>query len=204
MTRLVNGLVPHFFDGELTGGIWVNGIDMKNCEIADIAGTVGSAFQNPRSQFFCVDVAGEVAFGCEKLGLPEDEIVARVTSSASEMGIEGLMGRSIFDLSGGEKQKVAFASVSAMMPDVFVLDEPTSNLDTKAIDNLRHIVENWKRQGKAIIVAEHRLHWLSEVCDRVVYLEARAIKYDIPMTELRTYRWKSLPRSAYGRCGSMR
>ncbi|MEM5780799.1 MAG: ABC transporter ATP-binding protein, partial [Lawsonibacter sp.] len=166
LTRLVNGLIPHYYDGELSGEASVGGMDVKNAELYETARLVGSVFQNPRSQFFCVDTTGEIAFGCENLGLPPEEIDRRVDCAARELCATDLLGRSIFHLSGGEKQKIACASVSAMEPEVFVLDEPTSNLDIDAIENLKETLRLWKAQGKTILIAEHRLYWLRDLCDR--------------------------------------
>lgn len=187
LTRLVNGLIPHYYEGELSGEAYVGDLDVKNAELYETARLVGSVFQNPRSQFFCVDTAGEIAFGCENLGLPPEEIDRRVNCAAREMHAIELLGRSIFHLSGGEKQKIACASVCAMEPEVFVLDEPTSNLDIEAIEDLKVTLRLWKAQGKTILIAEHRLYWLRELCDRVVYLRDGKIERDLPMTELCTY-----------------
>lgn len=187
LTRLINGLIPNFYGGELSGRITVDGLDVKNAELYETARRVGSVFQNPRSQFFCVDTTGEIAFGCENLGLPPEEIDRRVAGAVRELSGEALLGRSIFNLSGGEKQKIACASVSAMAPEVFVLDEPTSNLDIKAIGELKETLRVWKSLGKTIIIAEHRLYWLRELCDRVIYLEDGEICRDIPMSEFSAY-----------------
>ncbi len=185
LTRLINGLIPHYYEGELTGEVMVSGLKVQDTELCDTARIVGSVFQNPRSQFFCVDTTGEIAFGCENLGFPPDEIEQRVESASCELGAEDLMGRSIFQLSGGEKQKIACASVAAMQPNVFVLDEPTSNLDIDAIQDLKRTLLRWKAQGKTIIIAEHRLYWLTELCDRVIYLKDGRIAQDVPMSEFR-------------------
>ncbi|OCN03016.1 hypothetical protein A7X67_03745 [Clostridium sp. W14A] len=99
------------------------------------------------------------------------------------MEAEKLLGRSIFNLSGGEKQKVACASVSAAHPDVFVLDEPTSNLDMDAIESLRRTILLWKSRGKTVVIAEHRLHWLKDICNRVIYMSGGRISLDLPMNE---------------------
>jgi energy-coupling factor transporter ATP-binding protein EcfA2 len=183
LTRLINGLVPHYYEGELRGGVRVGDLEVPKAELYDIAHMVGSVFQNPRSQFFCVDTTGELAFGCENLGMPAAEIEARVQRAARELRAGALLGRSIFQLSGGEKQKIACASVSAMQPEVFVLDEPTSNLDIRAIGDLGDTIRQWKQQGKTVVIAEHRLHWLTEICDRVVYLRSGKIEYDMTMRE---------------------
>ena len=157
VTRLLNGLIPHYYEGELAGGVTVSGRSVSDTAIEDLAGTVGSVFQNPRSQFFCVDTTAEIAFGCENMGLPEDEIRGRISHTVADMRIEKLLDRSIFNLSGGEKQKIACAGVSAMQPQLIVLDEPTSNLDLDAIAELRGIIRHWKEQGKTVVIAEHRL-----------------------------------------------
>ena len=160
VTRMVNGLIPHFYEGELSGTISVAGKNVAETELYDMAQTVGSVFQNPRSQFFNVDTTSELAFGCENLGISENEIFARVRKAVSDLSIHHLLDRSIFELSDGEKQKIACGSVSVLQPSVFVLDEPTSNLDFQTIKALRRILSIWKAEGKTILVAEHRLHFL--------------------------------------------
>jgi len=171
VTRLLNGLIPHYYEGTPDGEVYVFGRSIRETAIEDLAGIVGSVFQNPRSQFFCVDTTAEIAFGCENMGLPEADIQKRIDKTVTDMNMKKLLGRSIFNLSGGEKQKIACAGVAAMLPELIVLDEPTSNLDLDAIDELRDIIRRWKAQGKTIVIAEHRLAWLSGTCDRVVYME---------------------------------
>lgn len=192
LTRLINGLIPHYYEGELRGDVSVNGCDLNHTELYDTARIVGSVFQNPRSQFFCVDTTGEIAFGCENLGLAPDEIERRVAQAAREMHAKDLLGRNIFRLSGGEKQKIACASVTAMQPEVFVLDEPTSNLDVHAMQALRNTLRLWKEQGKTIVIAEHRLYWLTDLCDRVVYLRGGEIEFDISMARFRRFSLQTL------------
>ena len=183
LTRLVNGLIPQYFDGKLEGSVRVGDLEVSKAELYDTAKVVGSVFQNPRSQFFCVDTTSEMAFGCENLGLPEEEILSRIKKVNHDMKMEDLMDRNIFHLSGGEKQKIACGCVSALQPDVFVLDEPTSNLDITAIEDLKDTLRIWKEQGKTILIAEHRLYWLTEICDRVIYMDKGKILKDLSMTE---------------------
>lgn len=187
ITRLLNGLIPHFYEGTLNGMVEVCGLKIQEEELYTIAEKVGSVFQNPRSQFFCLDTTSEVAFGCENMGLPEDEIKQRIAKVTRELKMENLMGRNIFKLSGGEKQRVACASVSAMQPEIFVLDEPTSNLDLDAIEELKQTFLFWKKQGKTIVIAEHRLYWLKDICDRVIYMEEGHIVSDLPMKTFVTF-----------------
>jgi energy-coupling factor transport system ATP-binding protein len=132
-------------------------------------------FQNPRSQFFNLDTTGEIAFGCENLGLPTSEIREHVQAAARELGIGHLLDRNIFALSGGEKQKIAVASAYALNPDIFVFDEPSSNLDHDACIELAALMKTLKARGKTIIVAEHRLYYLAELIGRAVYMKGGEI-----------------------------
>lgn len=170
-TRLINGLIPNFYPGKLNGRVTVNGLVISETPMYQIAGQVGSVFQNPRTQFFNTDTDSEIAFGIENAALPLSELHQRVAQAEKDLNIENLSGRSIFELSGGEKQKIAFASVYAMNPNVYLLDEPSSNLDMDAIDELKETLRLLKQQGKTILVAEHRLYYLMDVIDRAFYFE---------------------------------
>ncbi|NMN00469.1 ABC transporter [Bifidobacterium sp. DSM 109958] len=187
VTRLINGLAPHYFDGTLTGRVTVAGLDTANASggLAGIAQHVGSVFQNPKSQFFTLDVTGELAFACENFRMPPAEIRERIGAVARDFHMEDLLGRPITALSGGQKQKVACASVSTAGPDVLVLDEPSSNLDARAIEDLRGIVALWKRQGKTVVIAEHRLYWLDGLVDRALYLRDGRLEREMSGDELR-------------------
>jgi energy-coupling factor transport system ATP-binding protein len=170
LTRLLNGLIPHFYEGQFSGKATVMGNDTAAVPPDALAHVVGSVFQNPRSQFFNLDTTGELAFGCENLGMPPAEIRKRISDSAAELGIEHLLERDIFALSGGEKQLIAIASAYALSPDVFVFDEPSSNLDWNACKELARLMLRLKQAGKTLIVAEHRIYWLTSIIDRVVYM----------------------------------
>ena len=192
VTRLINGLIPHFYEGKMEGCTMVNGLNVTEAELYDTARIVGSVFQNPRSQFFCVDTTSELAFGCENMGMPEGEILSRVDEAAKELNIEKLLGRSIFELSGGEKQKISCASVSALRPEVMVLDEPTSNLDVHAIEELKQTLLGWKAAGKTIVIAEHRLSWLRDLCDRVICMKDGQVAFDLSMQAFTQYSTEQL------------
>lgn len=183
ITRLINGLTPEYYEGKLDGTVTVNGNDTQKTPLYELSKTVGSVFQNPRSQFFNVDTTGEIAFGCENIGLPKEEIYRRIGQVTGELKIQKLLDRSLFALSGGEKQKIACASVSAMEPDIFVLDEPSSNLDVATIADLKQVVAKWKAMGKTVIIAEHRLYYLMDIADRVIYLKNGKIEKDLPVSD---------------------
>lgn len=171
VSRMINGLVPHFYSGEQSGTIKLEGVKVSDIPMHKISEKVGSVFQNPRSQFFNVDTDSEIAFGMENLSYPIDKLKERMSKTIKDLHIEKFLGRSIFELSGGEKQKVAFASIYAMSPEIYVLDEPSSNLDTYAIEELKAIITALKKQGKTIVFAEHRLYYLKDIVDRIVYME---------------------------------
>lgn len=171
VTRLINGLIPHYYEGKLTGSVTVNGAKVSEQPLYDTAQLVGSVFQNPRSQFFNVDTTSELSFGCENLGMEENSIRERLEQTVREFRLDPLMNRSIFELSGGEKQKIACAGAAMMEPEVYVLDEPSSNLDVSAIRDLRNTLAEWKKQGRTIVISEHRLYYLKGIADRFVYLK---------------------------------
>lgn len=183
ITRLINGLIPHYYEGQMAGEVWVNGEKVSEQPLYDTAAVVGSVFQNPRSQFFNVDTTSEITFGCENLGQPEKDIRERFAKTVRDFRLEKLMNRNIFHLSGGEKQKIACAGVSIMEPDVLVMDEPSSNLDAASILDLRKILAFWKLQGKTIIVSEHRLYYLRGLADRFIYLAEGQVSRDYSAAE---------------------
>ena len=180
LTRLVNGLIPHFVkDVKVDGTVTVEDMKISDSPMYKIAESVGSVFQNPKTQFFNTDSSAEIAFGLENIGAGWDSMHKRVAKTISDLGIETLADRSIFSLSGGEKQLLAFASVYAMNPQVYVLDEPSANLDHEAMGKLRRILEIVKKGGHTVLIAEHRLSYLSglaeDVYKRQQYMQVSAL-----------------------------
>ncbi len=176
VTRHINKLIPWFCSGNTQGEVYIDNENIKDIPMYKVAEKVGSVFQNPRSQFFYVDTDSEIAFGLENLSYKREAIVKRVDETCEELNIKKLRQRSIFDLSGGEKQKVAFASAYALMPDIYVFDEPSSNLDIFAIEQLKENIKKLKDKGKTIVIAEHRLYYLKDIADKIVYMEKGEIK----------------------------
>lgn len=174
-SRLLNGLCPMFFPGELSGECICAGLRAGEAGIEDYVPHVGSVFQNPKTQYFHTDTTAELAFPCENSGFSPDEIEKRVKACVKRFKLEAFIDRNIFKLSGGEKQRVAFAAATMLEPQILVLDEPTSNLDTAAISELRAMILQMKREGKTIIIAEHRLAWLNDVADRYMLFENGSI-----------------------------
>lgn len=175
VTRLVNGMIPSFYEGTVTGRIAIMGKDSDLWDTGELCQVVGSVFQNPRSQFFNLDTTSELSYGCENLGIPREEIVSRVAAAASVLGIEYLLERDMHDLSGGQRQLLSLGAACAMGADVLVLDEPTANLDATATRAVARALARLKGQGKTIVIVEHRLHWLGGLVDRVVLMRDGAV-----------------------------
>ena len=171
LTRLANGLIPHIYHGDLHGRVTLGGDSVANLATYDIARQAGSVFQNPRTQFFNPDTDSEIAFGMENLAFSADQLLRRMEQTVAQLHLNPLLGRNIHQLSGGEKQRIAFASVYAMDPALYVLDEPSANLDDCAMGTLRRLLRILKAQGKTILIAEHRTHDILDLVDRVVYLD---------------------------------
>jgi len=175
LVRCVNGLIPHFYQGKLTGNVTVDGINVSETTLRKISRHVGTVFQNPRSQFFNVDTTSELAFGCENFGLDPDQIEHRINYVVNRHNLKTLMGRSIFKLSGGEKQKIACASIAVEPVDVIILDEPSANLDYKGICELQKMIEAWKEENKTILIAEHRISYLFPYITRALLMNSGRI-----------------------------
>lgn len=184
LIRLLCGMLPDFYNGVFTGSVSVKGIDPVTAPMYEIAKTVGTVFQNPRTQFYTVNTTSEIAFGCENFGMEPKLIRDRVYETADALHINALLDRNIFQLSGGEKQKIAFASIYAVNPDIYVLDEPSSNLDNHAINELRSMLQFLKAHGKTIVIAEHRIRYLKELADRAVYMKEGQVEKEYTMQEL--------------------
>ncbi len=169
LCRAITGLIPNFHKGDFSGEVRVFG---RSTSEQKIAGKVGLVFQNPEDQILTMEVESEIAFGPENLGLRREEIAARVSEALSQLEIEHLRDKSPHDLSSGELQKVAIASILAMKPEVVILDEPTSDLDPESAINLLEILASLNRSGKTIILIEHRLENALRLADRIIVLES--------------------------------
>ena len=176
VTRLINGLAPHFYEGGMSGSVMIGDVCVNTENLSDIAALTGSVFQNPKSQFFNLDTTGELVFGCENLGIPREQIQQRLEKTKRDLQLDNLMDRDIFELSGGEKQQIACASCYTADPGVFVLDEPSSNLDKRAIQRLHRMLVKIKAAGKTVVIAEHRLYYLMDVADRFIYMRSGKIE----------------------------
>lgn len=184
LLKLINGIIPEFYDGDICGSVRVNGINTFTTEIHELSKFVGSVFQNPKTQFYTTNTTDEIAFGLENYGIDTEAINKRIIEVEKDLRLERLMNKNIFNLSGGEKQKIAIASTYALNPEIFVLDEPSSSLDIKSMKELSQTIENLKAMGKTIIIAEHRLWYLKDIVDRAIYMEDGKIIREYNMEEI--------------------
>lgn len=185
VTRMLNGLIPHFFDGRISGSLRIFGEEPAKMTTADLSDIVGSVFQNPRTQFFNADTDSELVFGLENQGMPVGQIRERLSFITRELHLENLRGRNIFELSGGEKQKIAFGSSFAPLPKILVLDEPSSNLDHRGIRELSRLLRKAKERGMTILVSEHRIWYLTDILDRVVFMREGRVEKVFSSAEFR-------------------
>ncbi len=176
VTRLINGLAPHFFTGGIKGNVIVDGKNTKEIELSALSKICGSVFQNPKSQFFNTDTTGELAFACENLAFPKEKTAECLSRTIQDFSLEKLIDRDIFKLSGGEKQQIACGSIYAINPKIYVFDEPSSNMDAQAIMRLKSIIKKLKEEGKTIVIAEHRLYFLLDIADRFLYFADGELK----------------------------
>lgn len=147
ITKLINGLIPHMAHGKKEGAAYIKGQPVDDIPMYQLSQTIGSVFQNPKAQFFNLDTDSELTFAVENQGLPASEIHQRLEAITKRLHIAHLRNRNIFELSGGEKQLIAFASVCIAKPEILVLDEPTANLDLRAIHTLKDTLIQLKKAG---------------------------------------------------------
>ena len=183
LLRLINGLIPNYYEGEISGEVLLLNEDIKSKEIYEVSKIVSTVFQNPKSQFFNLDTTSEILFSLENHGVNKVEIEKRLDASIKAFDISKLLDKNIFELSGGEKQKIAVASAYASNTDIVLFDEPTSNLDMESIDKIREMLMELKNEGKTIIISEHRLYFLKDLIDRAIYIENGEIKKEFSKEE---------------------
>ena len=177
LLRCINGLIPQFYEGELTGFCRLDGQDTADLSIGEIGELAASVFQDPRSQFFTVNSSNEVAFGLENHGLPQEKIRDRVDEAFRTFHLEHLKNRNVYELSSGERQLISILSAWATDTDIFLLDEPTANLDFAATQQLRNILLKLKKQGKTLLLSEHRLYYLADIADEYWIMANGEIKH---------------------------
>jgi energy-coupling factor transporter ATP-binding protein EcfA2 len=193
LCRCLNGLIPHFYGGTISGRVTVAGLDTLESSTRELATRVGFVFQDPENQLVSMDVEREVAFGLENLGFPRHLIAKRLEESLDTLGIASLRYRPLSELSGGEKQKVAIASVLALHPSVLILDEPTSELDPKGAEEVLSVVTRLNHElGLTVILVEHRLDRVLQYADRLIVIDRGTITLDGRVNDILTNRYREL------------
>ncbi len=187
LLRCINGLIPQFYEGELKGFCRLNGQDTAGIRIGEIGELAASVFQDPRSQFFTVNSSNEVAFGLENHGLPQDKIRRRVDEAFRIFHLERLKDRNVYELSSGERQLISVLSAWAMDTDIFLMDEPTANLDFAATQQLKEILFALKKQGKTLLLSEHRLYYLADIADEFWVMADGEIKGKYTAAEAKAF-----------------
>ncbi len=179
LCRCFNGLIPHFYQGEMKGEINVAGLNIAEHPIYELAKHVGLVFQNPENQLFALSVEKDVAFGLENLGVPREEMREKVDWALQLTGIYDLRERAPYELSGGQQQRVAIASVLAMQPEVIVLDEPTSFLDPLSARKIFEVIHQLNENlGITVVLVEHRLDLTARYANHIVIMNEGKVALD--------------------------
>jgi energy-coupling factor transport system ATP-binding protein len=197
LLRCINGLIPRSYQAEVKGHVLLNEQDPTAMSLAEISQIVGTVLQDPERQILGAFVRNEVAFGLENLGVPRQEIISRIETTLSHLGIGQLKDRQTFSLSGGEKQKVALAGVMIMHPDILALDEPLANLDPASAKEALTLIRRLADGGKSVLIIEHRVEDVLNIQpDLALLLEDGSVNYQGPAKGLlhkANYRAVKLP-----------
>ena len=177
--RALNGLIPKFYNGEMTGQVTVNGLDTVEHSTMELAQQVGLIFQNPDNQIFALTVEKDIAFGLENLGKSKETMYKEIDWAADVTGIQGLRQRATHELSGGQKQRLTIASVLAMRPSIIVMDEPTSFLDPVGAEHIFDVLNQLNKElGITIIIIEHRIDIAAKYVDRIIVFDRGQVRSD--------------------------
>ncbi len=178
LTYAMNGIIPHCYPGDFYGSVKVDGLDTCEVSLTDLSQIVGSVCQDIDSQIVTSIVEDEMLYGLENFGVPHDEIEARVDDALRDMGILDLRERVIDSLSGGQKQKVAIASILALKPKVLMLDEPTAELDPASSLSVFQLLARYAREhGTTVVVVEQKIALLSQFADMLVIVDEGRIRF---------------------------
>ena len=174
----MNGLIPRSYKGQVDGRVLVLGKDVQDWKLSRISQQIGTVLQDPERQILGTKVLNEVAFGLENLGLPREEIIERADNALRYLNIYHLRERETFNLSGGEKQKVALAGVLAMRPSILLLDEPLASLDPASAQDTLDAVRRLADEGLTVLMVEHRVEDVLRIHpERIMFMSEGEIRY---------------------------
>jgi len=177
--RALNGLIPKFYNGTLTGSVHIMGLDVAEHSTMELARHIGLIFQNPDNQIFALTVEKDIAFGLENLGIAKTEMKKEIDWAAKTTGIDSLRLRATHELSGGQKQRLTIASVLAMHPSIIVMDEPTSFLDPVGAEHIFDVLDKLNKEyGMTIIIIEHRIDIAAKYVDRIIVFDNGRVRSD--------------------------
>lgn len=171
LLKLINGIIPEINEGEVYGEIALNNEMLNDMDISQRSNYISTVFQNPKTQFYCIESTDELAFPLENRNIPKEKILKRIDEYTKILSTEKLLNRNIFSLSGGEKQLMAITSVMTVENDIYLFDEPSAALDQKSIKLLKNAILKLKTNGKIVLIAEHRLYYLMDLIDTLAILK---------------------------------
>ena len=184
IVHLMNGLIPALYEGELTGKIYYNNTSLESIKTYDIAKDIGYVSQDPRGHFFTTNTTSELVFAMENFGISLDEMKKRYNAVVELLELEEIVDKNILYISSGERQKIAIGCSLTLIPRVIILDEPSSNLDFRMTKKLTILIEKLKNKGYTIIIAEHRIHYIQKLIDKVLIVNKGMIK-EITINDLK-------------------
>lgn len=181
LCRCINGLIPHFYAGDMEGTVYIDGLDTHKVPPNKLATKIGTVFQNPENMLFALNVERELAFGLENFAISPIEIRKRIKKISKLFSLEQILKKPPYELSGGEQQKVAIASVFILNPKILILDEPTANLDPYTAERvLALLYDLHKKYGTTIIIIEHRIEMVLPYITRIIAMDKGQIVFDGP------------------------
>lgn len=183
---LIKGLIPDFYYGDLTGSVEIEGRSVSEWDKSELCTKVGYVFQNPFTQISGIrdTVLEEIVIGLENMGVPKEKMIKRAISVANRINIYDLLEKNPNELSGGQRQRVAFASILAMDADIYVIDEPTSQLDPDGTESVFRIIRSLKEEKKTIILVEHKIELMAEYADELIVMKDGKVLKNGPTKEV--------------------
>ena len=188
LCNIIRGFIPDLYRGNLTGEVLLNQKAVTGYDSGELSAMIGYSFQNPFAQISGVkeSVYEEIAYGMENIGVPRQEMIEKVEELIRLFHLEKLKDKNPYELSGGQKQRVALASVIALDPQIVILDEPTSQLDPKSTEDIFEIINILKKQGKTIILIEHKIDLVAEYCDFILLMQHGKLELEGTVQEVLT------------------